>query len=136
VPFTLQPSTSQNINGTVTLNPADDDGTVLVTAKQSLVSGPMVTVQSQVATVKTDTPAIIGDYGYALTVPIGAPSRGLYGPLPITLSATVPDQSSIAKMYTVQGSAQTGTTVYATQTPSPSPVDVTVVSTQDFTLTP
>ena len=136
VPVTLQTSTSQSINGTVTLNPADDDGTVLVSAKQSLVSGPTVTVKSQVATVKTDTLVIIGDYGYALTLPIGAPSRGLYGPLPITLSTTVPDQSSVAKMYTVQGSAQAGTTVYTTQAPSPSPVDITVVPTQDFTLTP
>jgi hypothetical protein len=136
VPFTLPSSTSQSINGTVTLNPADDDGTVLVAAKQSLASGPTVTVKSQVAAVKTDTPATIGDYGYDMALPIGAPSRGLYGPLPITLSATVPDQSTVAKMYKIQGSGQVGTTVYATQTPSPSSVDITVVPTQDFTLTP
>jgi hypothetical protein len=135
MPFMLQASTSQNINGTVTLNPADDDGTVLVAAKQTLNSGPTVTVKSVVATV-LDAANPIGDYTYHMTLPIGAPSRGLYGPLPITLSATVPDQSSIAKMYTVQGSAQAGTTVYATQTPSPSSMDITGVSTQDFTLTP
>jgi hypothetical protein len=92
-------------------------------------------VKSQVATVKTDTQATIGDYGYALTLPIGAPSRGLYGALPITLSATVPDQSAVAKMYTVKASGQVGTTVFDTQAPLPSSVDITVVSTQDFTLT-
>lgn len=137
-PFTLQASASQSVNGTVTLSPADDDGTVLVAAKQSLVSGPTVTVKSQVAAVKTDTPATIGDYGYNLALPVGAPSRGVYGPLPITLSAILPDQSPVAKIYTVRGSAQVGTTVYATQTPLPSAKDITVVAnqTQDFTLTP
>src|SRR6185436_17130510 len=137
-PFPLQTSTFQAIDGTVTLkpdDPANDDGTVIVSAKQTLNSGPTVTVKSQVATVKTDTQATIGDYGYALTLPIGAPSRGLYGALPITLSATVPDQSAVAKMYTVKGSGQVGTTVFATQAPLPSSVDITVVSTQDFTLT-
>jgi hypothetical protein len=137
-PFPLQTSTFQAIDGTVTLkpdDPANDDGTVIVSAKQTLNPGPTVTVKSQVATVKTDTQATIGDYGYALTLPIGAPSRGLYGALPITLSATVPDQSAVAKMYTVKGSGQVGTTVFATQAPLPSSVDITVVSTQDFTLT-
>jgi len=139
VPFPLQTSTFQTIDGTVTLkpdDPANDDGTVIVAAKQTLNPGPTVTVKSQVATVKTDTPATIGDYSYNLALPIGAPSRGLYGALPITLSATVPDQSAVAKMYTVKGSGQVGTTVFATQTPVPSSVDITVVPTQDFTLTP
>jgi hypothetical protein len=139
VPFPLQTSTFQTIDGTVTLkpdDPANDDGTVIVAAKQTLNPGPTVTVKSQVATVKTDTPATIGDYGYNMALPIGAPSRGLYGALPITLSATVPDQSAVAKMYTVKGSGQVGTTVFATQTPVPSSVDITVVPTQDFTLTP
>jgi hypothetical protein len=137
-PFPLQTSTFQAIDGTVTLkpdDPANDDGTVIVSAKQTLNPGPTVTVKSQVATVKTDTQATIGDYGYALTLPIGAPSRGLYGALPITLSATVPDQSAVAKMYTVKASGQVGTTVFDTQAPLPSSVDITVVSTQDFTLT-
>jgi hypothetical protein len=121
-------------------DPADDDGTVIVAAKQTLNPGPIVTVKWHVAALKTVPPATIGDYVYNLTLPIGAPSRGLYGPLPITLSATAPDQSTVAKIYTVQGSAQvvttTGTTVYATQNPVPSPKDITVVAnqTQDFTL--
>jgi hypothetical protein len=140
VPFPLQTSTFQTIDGTVTLkpdDPANDDGTVTVAAKQLLNPGPNVTVKSQVATVKTDTQATIGDYGYNLALPIGAPSRGLYGALPITLSTTSPDdQSAVAKMYTVKGSGQVGTTVFATQIPLPSSVDITVVPTQDFTLMP
>jgi hypothetical protein len=137
-PFPLQTSTFQAIDGTVTLkpdDPANDDGTVIVAAKQTLNPGPTVTVKSQVATVKTDTPATIGDYGYNMALPIGAPSRGLYGALPITLSATVPDQSAVAKMYTVKGSGQVGTTVFATQTPVPSAKDITTNQTQDFSLT-
>src|ERR1043165_1466364 len=139
VPFPLQTSTFQTIDGTVTLkpdDPANDDGTVIVAAKQTVNPGPTVTGKTQGPTGKTDTPATIGDYGYNMALPIGAPSRGLYGALPITLSATVPDQSAVAKMYTVKGSGQVGTTVFATQTPVPSSVDITVVPTQDFTLTP
>lgn len=138
-PFTLQASTAQSINGTVTLSPAVDDGTVVVAAKQTLNPGPTVTVKSVVATV-LDAGLPIGDYGYTMTLPTGAPWRGQYGPLPITLSATVPDQSAVAKIYTVKGSAEvvttTGTTVYATQNPAPLPKDITIVAnqTQDFTL--
>ena len=138
-PFTLQTSTSQSANGTVTLsNPATDDGTVLVAAKQTLNGGPTVTVKSQVAPVLTTTPLIIGDYSYNLTLPIGAPWLGQYSTtLPIALTAAA--QSAVAGVYTVQGSATVfGTpTVYATQTPPPSPVNITGGSaTQDFTLTP
>ena len=138
-PFTLQTSTSQSANGTVTLsNPATDDGTVLVAAMQTLNGGPTVTVKSQVAPVLTTTPLIIGDYSYNLTLPIGAPWLGQYSTtLPIALTAVA--QSAVAGDYTVQGSATVfGTpTVYVTQTPPPSPVNITGGSaTQDFTLTP
>jgi hypothetical protein len=138
-PFTLQTSTSQSVNGTVTLsNPATDDGTVLVAAKQTLNGGPTVTVKSQVAPVLTTTPLIIGDYSYNLTLSIGAPWLGQYSTtLPIALTAAA--QSAVAGVYTVQGSATVfGTpTVYATQTPPPSPVNITGGSTtQNFTLTP
>jgi len=138
-PFTLQTSISQSANGTVTLsNPATDDGTVLVAAKQTLNGGPTVTVKSQVAPVLTTTPLIIGDYSYNLTLPIGAPWLGQYSTtLPIALTAAA--QSAVAGVYTVQGSATVfGTpTVYATQTPPPSPVNITGGSaTQNFTLTP
>ena len=139
-PFTLQPSNSQSINGTVTLsNPATDDGTVLVAAKQTLNGGPLVTVKSQVASVLPTPPLIIGDYSYNLTpLPIGAPWRGQYSTtLPIALTAAA--QSAVAGLCTVQGSATVyGTpTVYTTQTPPPSPVNITGGSaTQNFTLTP
>jgi hypothetical protein len=138
VPFTLQTSTSQSISGTATLDPTDDDGTVIVAAKQTLNGGPIVIVKSQVAALKTNPPATPGDYEYnLLSLPTSAPSRGLYGPLPIPLSATQPDQSTVAGMYTVHGSAQTPTTVYTTQTPSPLSVNITGGSAidQNFTLT-
>jgi len=131
-PFTLASSATQNINGTVTLNPADDDGAVIVAAKQTLVPGPTVTVKSQVATVITGNPP--GDYSYAITLPIGAPSLAAFGALPITPSAS--GQSVVAKLYSVQGSAKTDTTVYTTQTPTPSVADITAVPTKNFTLTP
>ena len=119
-------------------NPATDDGTVLVAAMQTLNGGPTVTVKSQVAPVLTTTPLIIGDYSYNLTLPIGAPWLGQYSTtLPIALTAVA--QSAVAGVYTVLGTATVfGTpTVYVTQTPPPSPVNITGGSaTQDFTLTP
>jgi hypothetical protein len=139
VPINLQASTSLSIGGTVTLSQADDDGTVVVAAKQMLIPGPIVTVKSQVATV-LNVALPVGDYGYNLTLPIGAPSLAAYGPLPIT--PTPAAQSAVARIYTIQGSAQvvttTGTTVYATQSPVPSTKDIAIVAnqTQDFTLTP
>ena len=134
-PFSLGNSSTQAITGTVTLNPADDDGTVVVVAKQSLSGGPTVTVKSIVATV-FDAALPIGDYGYNMTLPTGAPALAAFGPLPI--APTVAAQSAVAKIYTVQGSAQTPTTVYATQNPAPSAKDITLVAnqTQNFTLTP
>lgn len=134
-PFSLANSSTQAITGTVTLNPADDDGTVVVVAKQSLSGGPIVTVKSVVATV-LDAALPIGDYGYNMTLSTGAPALAAYGPLPITPTAAA--QSTVAKIYTVQGSAQTPTTVYATQNPAPSAKDITIIAnqTQDFTLAP
>jgi hypothetical protein len=126
--FTLQPSNSQSINGTVTLsNPATDDGTVLVAAKQSLNGGPTVTVKSQVATVITTTDPP-GDYEYNLTLPIGAPSLGQYNtPLPIVFAQQPP---AVAGHYTVQASALG----YASQSFAK---DISLGNgTQDFSLTP
>lgn len=139
-PFTLNASSTHSIGGTVILNPVDDDGTVIVAAKQTLNSGPIVTVKSQTAALKTDPLATIGDYQFSLlALPTAAPSLGQYGvgALPIALSAILPDQSTVAGMYTVHGSAQTPTTVYTTQTPSPLSVNITGGSAidQNFTLT-
>jgi uncharacterized protein DUF4382 len=136
-PFSLQASTSQSISGTVTLNPADDVATVLVAAQQTLNPGPTVAVQWQVAMLITGNPT--GDYSYALTLPIGAPSLGLYSStLPIVLSAAA--QSAVAGIYTVKSSgtdsSQTPPVVYGTQTPPPSPVNITGgPATENFTLT-
>ena len=139
-PFTLQPSAFHAIAGTVSLiNPPPptavddrDDGIVVVAAKQSLSGGPTVTVRSQVATLKDD-PATVGDYNYEIALPIVAPSKALYGALPITPSSS----GQTGGVYTVYGSGQTPTTVYATQSPLPSPVNISGASAgQDFTLTP
>src|SRR5215467_3724233 len=131
-PFTLPASATQNINGTVTLNPADDDATVIVAAEQTLNPGPTVTVKSQVAALISGNP--VGDYSYAIMLPTAAPSLAAFGALPITPSASA--QSAVAKMYTVQGSATTDATVYTTQTPAASVADITAVPTKNFTLTP
>src|SRR5574341_481454 len=138
-PFSLANSSTQAITGKVTLSPADDDGTVIVAAKQSLSGGPTVTVKSVVATV-LDAADPIGDYQYNMTLPTGAPSLAPYSAIPPPITPTAAAQATVAKIYTVQGSAQvvttTGTTVYATQNPAPSPKDITIVAnqTQDFTL--
>ena len=133
--FSLANSSTQAITGTVTLNPADDDGTVLVTAKQTLNPGPTVTVKSVVANV-LDAADPIGDYQYNMTLPTGAPSLASYSAIPPPITPTAAAQALVAKFYTVQGSAQTATTVYTTQTPAPSSKDITANPTQDFTLTP
>src|SRR5262245_7577223 len=138
-PFSLANSSSQAITGTVTLSPADDDGTVIVAAKQTLNGGPTVTVKSVVASV-LDSADPIGDYQYNMTLPTGAPSLAPYSAIPPPITPTDAAQASVAKIYTVRGSAQvvttTGTTVYATQNPVPSPKDITIAAnqTQDFTL--
>jgi len=137
--FSLANSSTQAITGTVTLNPADDEGTVVVAAKQSLSGGPIVTVKSVIATV-LDATLPIGDYGYDMTLPTGAPALAPYSAIPPPITPTDAAQSTVARIYTVQGSAQvvttTGTTVYATRNPAASPTDISANPTQDFTLTP
>jgi hypothetical protein len=126
----LEASATHSISGTVTLNPAIDDETVLVAAKQALNGGPTVTVKSRVAAVKITT-VPTGDYEYSLTLPIGAPSLGPYSAsLPIGF---IQQPLAVAGHYTVQASA----TGYATKS-SLSPVDISVgdAINQDFTLTP
>ena len=126
-PPTLEASATHSISGTVTLNPATDDETVLVAAKQALNGGPTVTVKSAPATV-LDAALPIGDYGYSLTLPIGAPSLGPYiTPLPIMFVQQPP---AVAGHYIVQASA----TGYTTQSVN---ADISAAdATQNFLLTP
>ena len=136
---TLEGSATHSIGGTVmTLSPATDEATVFVAAKQAFVSGPTVTVKSQVATLLTVNPGDpIGDYGYNLMLlPTAAPSLGPYAtPLPIVFTQ---QPASVGGAYSIQGFLQTSTTVYATQIPSPLSVNISVADAvnQDFTLTP
>ena len=128
-PPTLEASATHNIGGTVTLNPATDDETVFLAAKQTFVSGLTVTVKSQTASVVTGNPT--GDFAYNLTLPIAGPSLGPYStPLPIVFTQ---QPAAVAGHYTVQASA----TGYATKS-SLSPVDISGgdVTNQDFTLVP
>lgn len=113
-----------------------DDARVIVVAKQALDGGPTVTVRSQVASLRHTTPDVVGDYEYALLLPIAAPSIAAYGPLPIDPSSA--GQGAVEGVYTVYGSAQTPTTSYLVQSPAPSPVDISLGDdlNQDFTLEP
>jgi len=94
-----------------------------------------VTVRSQVATVM-DGVDPVGDYEYGLLLPTADPSVASYGPLPILPSAT--GQVTVAGWYAVYASAQTPTTVYAIQAPSPSAINISAGDNldQDFTLEP
>lgn len=132
--ITLNGSAVQSISGTVTLSPADDDGSVNVAAKQALNGGPIVTVKSQVATVKDDT-GTPGDYEYNLMLPIAAPALAPFGALPIAPTNTA--QGGVAGVYSIHGSAQTPTTMYATQNPALPSVDISGGNTtRNFTLIP
>jgi hypothetical protein len=100
-PILLPASTSRSISGTATLNPVSTmDEAISVAAKQSVGSGPAVTVKA----------AHLLSGAYTLTLPTGAPLFGQYvigGTLPIPLVA----QSAAAGKYTVEASA----TGYQTQ---------------------
>jgi hypothetical protein len=130
-PPTLEASATHSISGTVTLNPlSPTDETVFVAATQTLTNGPTVTVKSQVAVSEVDpqnNPT--GNYPYALTLPIEAPSLGQYTtPLPIVFTKQL---AAVGVHYTVQVSA----TGYQSQ--SLNIPDISTVNTpQNFTLTP
>ena len=139
--FVLQASSPHTIGDLVELiNPPAtddrDDARVIVVAKQSLDGGPTVTVRSQVASLRHTSPDTVGDYEYGLVLPIAAPSKAVYGPLPIDPSSA--GQGSVAGVYTVYGSAQTPTTSYKVQSPAPSSVNISLGDdlNQDFTLEP
>jgi Domain of unknown function (DUF4382) len=123
-PITLGTSATHTVSGTVTLNPATDDETVFVAAKQMFGSD-LLTVKVQPAQLVDGPPA--GDFSYSLTLPTAAPLLGAYStPLPITFTA----QSGIAGQYTIQASAEG----YAAQSFNK---DVSAADqTQNFTLVP
>ena len=101
-PIGLATSPAQRtVSGTVTLTPAVDDELVLLAARQSLTSGPTVTVKSLAAAVATGAP--IGDYSYSLTLPTASPALGVYTPsLPIALT---PQPPAVGGQYAVRASA-------------------------------
>lgn len=128
-PIALSSSATHSINGTVTLSPPTDEPTVFVAAKQTLDSGPTVTVKSLPATLLTVNPLdSTGDFGYNLTLPIGTPSLGLYSTsLPIVFT---PQSAAVGVHYTIQASAA------PYQPQSINIPDLSTVNTpQDFTLT-
>lgn len=133
-PIPLNSSGNHSVDGTVTLSPLSaTDETVFVTAKQTFGSVPPLTVvtvilQVTIPQIDPQTNLPTGDYTYALTLPIAAPSFGQHStpPPPITLTA----QSGVAGKYTVEASADG----YVTKSSS---VDISLAdSTQNFTLTP
>jgi hypothetical protein len=98
-PITLPSSGTNDVSGTITLNPANPDVVAFATAKQTLSPGPTVTVRSH--SVDQD----LNNYGfYSLALPTAAPLLGAYAtPLPIALSASA--QGSVAAHYAVEASA-------------------------------
>ena len=122
----LTSATQRTVAGTVTLNPAVDEEAVHLAAKQSLTSGPTVTVKTAMAAGIAGAP--IGDYSYSLTLPTAPPTLGAFtGALPITLTQ---QGAGVGGKYAVAASAAG----YATQS---SNVDISAANaTQDFTLVP
>jgi len=120
-PISLPASTTQNIRGNATLNPASTtEEVIFVAGKQTFVSGPTVTVKSQAADLLSGA--------YTLILPVDEPLLGQYGAgaLPIVLAA----QPAPAGQYAVEASA----TGYQTQSVSKNIPAAT--ATQDFTLVP
>jgi hypothetical protein len=109
-PITLTGSATHTVSGNIT--PSVE---ATVRATQTFTSGPTMEVRS---TSVTDS--------YSLTLPVGAPSLGTYGSLPITLTA----DGAVAGKYQLEASADG----FSNQTAS---VDISGGDvTQGFTLTP
>lgn len=115
-PISLPDSTTQDISGNATLNPASATEEVIFVAAKHTSGGAQVTVKSQAADLLSGA--------YTLTLPVGAPLFGLYG------AGTLTAQDALAGKYTVEASA----TGYQTESFNLdiSPGDVS----QNFTLTP
>ncbi len=121
----LTSATQRTVSGTVTLNPAVDDEAVHLAAKQSLTSGPTVTIKTGMAAGIGGDP--VGDYSYSLTLPTAPPTLGGFGPLPITLTQ---QGAAVGGKYAIEASAAG----YATQSAN---VDISAANaTQNFTLIP
>jgi Domain of unknown function (DUF4382) len=110
-PIGLIGSDTHTVSGTIVPSSAE----ATIRAIQTFSSGPTMEVRSTSA---------MGSY--SLTLPIGAPSLGTYGPLPITFAA----DGAIAGVYQLAASAEG----FSTQTV---PVDISGGDAmQDFTLMP
>ena len=119
-PIVLPVSAMRTISGTATLNPPSTTEVAFVAAKQSLGSGPTVSVNVQAADLLSGA--------YTLTLPVGAPLLGNFNPggLPLAFIA----QTAAAGKYTVTASA----TGYQTQSVNS---DIsTVAATNNFILLP
>lgn len=113
----------RDVSGKVTLNPATDDASVLLAARQSLTGGPTVTVKTDTGTVVVGVPP--GDYSYTMTLPTAPPTLGVFGGLPITLTQQA---ASVGGKYAVQASS----TGYTSQSAN---VDISAANAaQNFTL--
>jgi hypothetical protein len=124
-PITLPSSAMRTVSGTVTLDPATDDETIIVDARQAFGSGPTVTVKSQNAMLAVDPPP--GDSEYSLALPAGAPLLGQYS---ATLPIALDPQPAVAGLYAARASANG----YASQSAN---VDISTDNvTQNFALTP
>jgi len=119
-PIVLPVSAMRTISGTATLNPPSTAEVAFVAAKQSLGSGPTVSVNVQAADLLSGA--------YTLSLPVGAPLLGNFNPggLPLAFIA----QTAAAGKYTVTASA----TGYQTQSVNS---DIsTVAATNNFILLP
>ena len=126
-PITLLATfTQRTVSGTVVLSPPVDDESVLIEARQSLTSGPTVTVKSDTAVLIPNNP--IGDYSYSLTLPTAPPTFGPYNAsLPITLTQ---QPAAVGGKYAIRASAEG-------YSPQSANVDISVNNaTQNYTLVP
>ncbi|MDH5641213.1 MAG: DUF4382 domain-containing protein, partial [Nitrospira sp.] len=98
----LNDSGVQGVGGVVTLIPDTDDATVITKAKQTLTSGPTVTVKSTVA----EGTGTTGKYAYSMTLPIAAPRLYHYSPMAPDITEDDASQSGAAVMYAIHASAQ------------------------------
>lgn len=119
VPISLPVSTTRRVNGIVSLDPTSSTIPAYLTARQTLGTGPVVSV-------KWGAADLLGS-NYALTVPAAAPMLGTYS---ATLPIALVTQPSAAGKYAIEATA----TGYSTQSVT---VDVSAADvTQNFTLVP